>query len=114
MHTHNDTTLTEIKIWGIGREDSLLYDIPSASSLYMNLNMNQDTTAFVFCTQTLQDEISFSYTRSIEPVSGAGGITMEMNLNQVKHTQVFIDSVAIKHRAIKYNENIENIQIFVY
>lgn len=113
-HTKKDTVLTAVKIYGIGREDSLLYDVESIESLFLNLNMNRCTTQFVFKTQTLQDELFFSYAKRLEPVSGSGGITMQIHLDSVGHTQTFIDSVSIVNADIKYNESLENVQIFIY
>lgn len=112
--THNDTTLTQVQIYGVGREDSLLYDEESVSSLFLNLNMNEDSTKYVFKTQTLQDELFFTYTKHLSPVSGSGGITMELTLDSVGYTSVFIDSVAVSYSEINYNESRENVQIFVY
>ncbi len=112
--THNDTILTDVQVYGIGREDTLLYDVESVTALFLNLNMNADSTKYVFRTQTLQDELFFSYSKRLTPVSGSGGITMELTLDSVGHTSVFIDSVAITYADINYNESIENVQIFVY
>ena len=114
MHTHNDTTLTDVKIYGVGREDSLLYDEASIGSLFLNMRMDHDTTEFVFQTQTLEDDLFFSYTTRLVPVSGTAGIAMEITLDSVGHTSTFIDSVAIVYNKIKYNESRENVQIFVY
>lgn len=114
MHTHNDTTLTDVKIYGVGREDSLLYDEASLGSLFLNMRMANDTTEFVFKTQTLEDDLFFSYTKRLVPVSGTAGIAMEITLDSVGHTNTFIDSVAIVYDKVKYNESRENVQIFVY
>ena len=114
MHTHNDTTLTQVQIFGIGREDSLLYDVETIGKLFLNLNLSRCTTEFVFCTQTLQDDLFFTYRKQKEPVSGSSGIAMELTLDSVGHTTTFIDSIAIVESKIRYNESLENIQIFVY
>ncbi len=114
MHTHNDTTLSTVQIFGVGREDSLLYDVTTCSDMFLNLNLKRDTTEFVFRTQTLEDDLFFSYTKRLSPVSGSAGIAMEITLDSVGHTSTFIDSVAIVYDKIKYNESRENVQIFVY
>jgi len=109
-YTKNDTTLTSIKAWGVGREDSLLYDgSQSLHELFLNLNMKENRTQFVICSQMLRDEIDVRYSTSLQPVSGSGGITMEIHIDSVNHTNVFMDSVSIK-----YNESTQNVQIFVY
>ncbi len=114
MHTHNDTTLSDVQIYGIGREDSLLYDESSVGSLFLNMRMAHDTTEFVFRTQTLEDDLFFRYSKRLVPVSGTAGIAMEITLDSVGHTSTFIDSVAIVYDKIKYNESRENVQLFVY
>ncbi len=114
VHTLNDTSLTEVEIYGVGREDSLLYDEESLSSLFLNMNLNADTTEFVFKTQTLQDDLFFRYTKKLESVSGSSGIAMQITIDSVGHTTTFIDSVAIVNKHVNYNESLENVQIFVY
>lgn len=113
--TKADTVLTKVSVHGIG-SDSLLYDEVTASELYLNLNMHSDTSAFVIRTQTLEDQIFVTYRRSLKPVSGSGGVTMEMRIDSVSHSgsSGFIDSVSIVNRGVKYNEGFENVQIFVY
>lgn len=114
-NTKKDTVLTAIKAWGIGREDSLLYDgSQSLHELFLNLNMNENRTQFVICTQMLRDEIDVYYSHHLQPVSGSGGITMEIRIDSIKHTNVFMDSLAIRQRDIKYNESTQNVEIFVY
>lgn len=114
MHTHNDTTLTDVQIYGVGRSDSMLYDVASVGSLFLNMRMAHDTTEFVFRTQTLEDDLFFTYTKRLVPVSGTAGIAMEITLDSVGFTNTFIDSVAIVYNKVKYNESRENVQIFVY
>ena len=112
-HTHNDTTLTSVQAYGVGN-DSLLYDVDEIGELYLNLNMNADSTTFVIRTQTLQDELFVAYSKSLTPVSGSGGITMELRVDSISHTNVFIDSVSVVKAWVNYNESYENVQIFVY
>lgn len=114
MHTHKDTVLTNVKIYGVGREDSLLYDVDKIGALFLNLNLKQNTTQFVFKTQTLQDELFFSYKQRLEPISGSAGIGVQLHIDSVGHTSVFIDSVSVVYPDIKYNESLENVQVFVY
>ncbi len=114
MHTHNDTTLSEVQVYGVGREDSLLYDVSSTGSLYLNMRLAHDTTEFVFRTQTLEDDLFFRYRKQLVPVSGTAGIAMEITLDSIGYTSTFIDSVAIVYNKVKYNESRENVQIFVY
>lgn len=113
-HTHNDTTLMAVQVYGVGREDSLLYDVESVGSLFLNLNLSRCTTEYVFRTQTLEDDIFFGYHKQKVPVSGSSGIAMEVTLDTVGHTTTFIDSIAVVEPVIRYNESLENIQIYIY
>ena len=114
MRTHKDTTLTNVQIYGVGREDSLLYDSKQLGSLFLNLDLQRCTTQFVFKTQTLQDELSFEYRKHLKPISGSGGISMQLHIDSVRHTSIFIDSVSVVNPNINYNESLENVQVFVY
>lgn len=113
-HTHNDTVLTEVSVWGVGREDTLLYDGESLSKLFLNMNLNRCTTEFVVRTQTLEDDLFFGYTKQLKSVSGSKGIAMEITIDTVGYTRTFIDSVAIVERGVNYNESLENIELYIY
>lgn len=113
-NTHKDTVLTVVKVWGVGK-DELLYDgTQNLNELFLPLNMNDSKTEFVIASQTIQDIVTVEYKSHVQPVSGSGGLTMEIHLDTISATNTFIDSIAISHADIKYNENIENVKIFVY
>ncbi|MBE6341485.1 MAG: hypothetical protein J6Y72_10360 [Bacteroidales bacterium] len=111
-HTQNDTTLTNVQVRGIG-VDSLLYDEDELGELFLNINMNADVTRFMLSTQTLNDEMTITYTKSLESVGGSG-IAMEVRIDSIGCTNTFIDSVSIVNKYIRYNESSENVQIFIY
>ena len=113
-HTHADTVLTQVQIYGVGREDSLLYDAETLSDAFLNLNLKRDTTEYIFRTQTLQDNLFIRYRKSLEPVSGSGGLTINLHIDSIGYTNTFIDSIAIVRPGVNYNESLENVQIFVY
>lgn len=112
--THNDTALTNVQVYGIGREDSLLYDVASTGSLFLNMNMNEDVTEYVIRTQTLEDRLTFHYRKRLSPVSGSAGIAMEISIDSIGHTRTFIDSLSIVKRDINYNESLENVRLYIY
>ncbi len=111
-HTQNDTTLTNVQVRGVG-VDSLLYDEEELGEFFLNINMNADETQFILRTQTLQDEMTIRYTKSLESVGGSG-IAMELRIDSIGNTNTFIDSVSIVNKYIRYNESSENVQIFIY
>ncbi len=109
-----DTTLSDVVIWGLGREDSSLYDIQSISKIFLNLNLNNDYTGYVIQTKTLQDTIEFWYKKELTPISGSCGVTFNLTIDSVGHTNTFIDSVSIIYPELQYKENAENVKIFIY
>ncbi len=120
-HTKQDTTLINVTIWGAGvrdtsatKKDSVLYKYDEAGAFFLNLNMNADTTQFFIKSRTLVDKITFHYKRKLQPVSGAGGITMDMHIDTIFHTNQCIHSSKLVHKDIKYKEDRENVQLFIY
>lgn len=120
-HTHHDTTLINVSIWGAGhrdtastKPDTILYRYDQVGAFFLNLNMNSDTTQFFIKSRTLVDKITFYYNSKLVPVSGAGGITVEMELDSVKHTNQCIHSSKLVYKPIKYKEDRENVQLFIY
>lgn len=114
LHTRRDTALTQFQAWGVGREDTLLIDQGVVSSFFLNVNMGSDHTDFVLRTQTLQDDVHFDYATHPKPVSGIAGVAMEVELTGVTHTKTFIDSAEVREPWIRYNENVENVALYVY
>lgn len=109
-----DTTLNEVVIFGLGREDSSLYKVSSISKLFLNMNLNSHHTGFVIRTKTLQDTIEFWYSKELAPISGSCGVTFNLTVDSVAHTNTFIDSVSIIYPQLRYKENAENVKIFIY
>jgi hypothetical protein len=107
-----DTVMTDLYIKGIGN-DSLLYSDASANKLFLPLSMHNDSTAFQIKIKTLLDTLWFSYSRKLVYVSGDCGMFVESEIDTVWFTGRFIDSVAIIDPYIRYNENIENIKIYI-
>jgi hypothetical protein len=104
--------MTDLYIKGIGN-DSLLYSDASANKLFLPLSMHNDSTAFQIKIKTLLDTLWFSYSRKLVYVSGDCGMFVESEIDTVWFTGRFIDSVAIIDPYIRYNENIENIKIYI-
>ncbi len=111
--TDKDTVLTDLYVLGIGREDSLLYDSVALNKLFLPLSMHADTTAFMIKVKTLTDTIWFVYNRDLTYVSGDCGMAVDIELDTIWFTDRFIDSVAIIEPFIRYNENTENIKLYI-
>lgn len=114
VHTKLDTTLTDIKLYGLGRTDSLVHDA-RASELFMSLDLNHDTTQFrLVVHKYLEEEITFCYHKRFEPVASGNGMAAHITIDTVITTSYLIDSVAIVNREIKYNENLTNVRFYIY
>ena len=113
-HGDVDTVLTNLYIAGIGREDSLVYDSATVSDLFLPLSMHRDTTGFIIKVKTLIDTLWFAYSRNLTYVSGDCGMAVEIDVDTVWFTDRFLDSVVIIQPLIRYNENVENIKLYIY
>lgn len=114
MHTKRDTVLTDIKIYGVGKADSLVHD-SKAGELFMLLDLNRDTTQFRLVLHKYTEEmITFCYHKKLEPVAGGNGMAAHITLDTVMTTSMIVDSLAIENREIKYNENKTNVSFYVY
>jgi len=107
-----DTVLTDLYIQGVGN-DSILYDSVAVNSLFLPLSMQTDTTAYRIKVKTLLDTIWFVYKRDLSYVTSDCGLTMNIGIDTVLFTGRFIDSVAVIYPYILYNENIENVKIYI-
>ena len=111
-NSDKDTVLTELYVQGVGN-DSILYENVSTSDLFLPLTMHADTSAFTIKVKTLLDTIWFVYKRDLEYVSGDCGFAVSIEIDTIFFTERFIDSVAIDYPYVKYNENIENVKIYI-
>lgn len=110
----SDTTLNQVIIYGIGREDSALYVAQSIGKLFLNMNLNKEETAYIIQTRTLSDTVRFWYSKELSPISSSCGVTFNLIIDSVSHSNTFIDSVSISHPFVRYKENNENVKIFIY
>jgi len=117
-----DTTLTHFFMWGLNNPgDSVLLTNVNASKLYMPSNINRDSTEFIIRQERLvsgevkgvNDTLLFIYSRQLEYVSGDCGFTYNLELDTILHTFHLIDSVRISYSSVIYNENIENVKIYI-
>ncbi len=116
-----DTTLTGVYLWGY--DDREASDLPSlidsarVQKMYMTTNIDRDSTVFILREHTiasdLRDTILFIYSRELNYVSGDCGFTYDLHIDTVIHTINFIDSVVVSYPSVLYNENLENVKIFI-
>lgn len=116
-----DTTLNGVYLWGYDEVNemdlALLIDSAKVGKMYMPANIERDSTMFILREKTvasdLKDTLLFIYQRELNYVSGDCGFTYDLHLDTVIHTINFIDSVVISYPSVLYNENLENVKIFI-
>lgn len=109
-----DSTVRNVFIYSLG-VDSITYDTVTVNKIYLPLNLHKDTSQFIIDINTLKDTITFVHSKELNFVSGECGFVFSLYLDTVYHSDVsFIDSVAIVNDEIIYNENFENVKIYLY
>ena len=107
-----DSVVYDLSIWGVGREDSLIYDHAVARKIILPLNPNSDTSRFVINISGVQDVCTVSYKRFVRLISHDCGFITEFEILDFNHTNVNIDSIAIWHSNVTNFEE-EHIKIFL-
>jgi len=108
-----DTILENITVYGIGREDSLLYDMDTTSLVSYRLSPYIDTTEIVIVFGTLYDTLSFYYSRELRMISPECGFAFLFDIREISNTTNFIDSISLIDPKLEEIEA-EHLQIFVY
>jgi hypothetical protein len=112
--TKADTTLANASVVALGAPNSVLYkDVTSINNLFLVPNLHADSTSFNIKNNKSSDIVTFFYTKKAEPISGSGGITININISNVKFTKNFIDTITIENPGVNYNENSENVKIYI-
>jgi hypothetical protein len=107
-----DSVLNNLTIYGVGREDSLLYNQASARKITLPLSLLSDTSRFVFRINESSDVCVISYTRFVRLISHDCGFITEFDIHDFEHTGINIDSVAIIHPKVTNFEE-EHVKIFL-
>lgn len=109
-----DSTVRNVIVYSTG-VDSITYDTATVSKLYLPLNLHKDTSQFIIEINTLKDTITFVHNKELNFVSGECGFIFSLYLDTVYHTNSsFIDSIVIINDEIIYNENFENVKMYLY
>ena len=108
-----DTILEDITVFGIGREDSLLYEQDTTNAINFRLSPFVDTTGIVIVYGPLYDTLTFYYSRELRMVSPECGFAILFDIEKLSNTSNFIDSVSLIDPKLEGIET-EHLQIFVY
>ena len=107
-----DSVVYDLTIYGVGREDSLLYDHGAARKITLPLDMTSDTSRFVINIGGIQDVCTITCTRFVRLLSHDCGFITEFEILDFNHTTVNIDSVAIIQPKVTNFEE-EHVKIFL-
>ncbi len=104
-------SVEDVSLYGLGREDSLLYENQTISSVLMPLSSAVDSASFIFIFGSFTDTITVSYQTNMRFESNQCGFMADYSIDTVYHTKNAIDSMAQVNRIIT-NENEEHYKIF--
>ena len=100
-------------VYGIGREDSLIYDqASSVGSFVLPLSPSCDTTGFVLTLGAVTDTIRFLYSRELHLLSMECGFATYYYIERINNTTNTIDSVSVVNEKVTTGDD-ENIQIYL-
>ncbi len=106
-------SVDDLTVWGIGREDSLIYNqANSVGSLILPLSQSADTTGFILSLGTETDTITFLYSRELHLVSMECGFTTYYYIERIDNTSNVIDSIRVINEKVTTADD-ENIQIYL-
>jgi hypothetical protein len=111
--TGADTTLSDLTIYGMGMEDSLLYDRDTLQSVSLPLNPFTDTTRFIMTFGVHTDTLNFFYQRNLRMINPECGFAIFFEIKSFNHTYHFIDSVSLLDQNLDAQTQ-EHLQIFVH
>lgn len=114
MATKKDTVFNNLSVEALNAQNSVLYaNVESTGVLFLVPNINSDETTFKITNNKSSDHITFYYTKKTEPISGSGGITLNLNITGVDFTKNYIDTVIIVKPGVNYNESDNNVEIYI-
>jgi len=108
-----DTTLSDLSIFGIGMEDSLLYDRDTTQLVSLPLNPFTDITRFVMSFGARTDTLTFQYYRDLRMINPECGFTIYFQVGNCSHTGHFIDSLKLLDQYLNADTK-EHLQIFIH
>ncbi|MDR2927712.1 MAG: hypothetical protein LBV41_05885 [Cytophagaceae bacterium] len=113
-YTGGDSIIGETTVFGVGNNVDSIYNKVSAQKLFLPLSFDGDTTSFLVYDRTRIDTVRLVHGKELIFISRRCGFTFNYTIDTVLYSNTFIDSVSVVNRNVKYNENIENIEIYLY
>ena len=100
-----------ISVYGLGREDSLLYENDSISSVFLPLSPASETSEFVFAIAAYKDTISFTYETKTYLESIECGFISNFSINSLKYSQNIIDTIVLIKNEVTIEDE-DHVKIF--
>ena len=113
VYTGRDTTLGEFTAFGLGREDSMIYNKVKTQTAFLPLRFDIDTTTFIIKNYGLIDTIVFRHTKEPYYVSADDGFTFNLLIEKVLFTENFIYNISVLNSGVNYNESNQNVKIYI-
>ncbi len=102
--------VSELTVWADGKDS--IYVKQSLDSIIIPLDLNQNNTLYKFTSNSIEDEINFTYTRNDVFVSRSCGYkTIFENLQIDSNTTNWIKNISINNTTIE-NDTAAHITIF--
>ncbi len=102
-----------ITVYGLGREDSIIYDnAKNVTRVELPLSNSKDTTSFVLVFPQNQDTITIIYSRKITLLSVGCGFTTFYTLSETQSTENEIFNSAIQNSNV-INDLNEHIKVYI-
>lgn len=108
-----DTILGNFSIIGIGENDSV-YSKEVIQKLFLPLSFSNDCTLFLLENNTIKDTLWIAHKKEFHYISRKCGYAFNFAIDTVWSTSAFIDSIGLDVKSVRYNENVENVKIFIY
>lgn len=104
--------LNNLTVYGIGREDSLLYNNQDGlTNIYLPLSPIYDTSNFVFLIDNNPDTLFLTLKRELHLVSFECGFSTFFTIVSLEHSKNNIDSISLINSMID-NSNEQNLKIY--
>jgi len=109
--TLQDTSISDLSIFGISREDSLLYDKSSVETVSLPLNPSSDSVSFVFTQNEQHDTLLLTYNREIYMLSIECGFITRYKIISASVRGQMADSLSIPESLVS-TDDVTNINLY--
>ncbi len=104
-----EVTLEGVSVYGVGREDSLLYENADVGRISLLLDGNSEETGFVMQVGDMADTLTFHHTETPFLYSYECGYILHFEIKDYGYTTNFIDSIDVVRTKIthRYEKHIK-------